>query len=158
MSKLYVNEVHSKTGSTKALEINSNGVVQQPKVPAVYGVNLTARTGSGVKFTGWTIRVDNNSDWSNDEFTCPVDGIYEVTANIWRSSGVVQYNIRKNGTSEAAVRQSTTDDEGANMTILLNCSASDTIDFYRDNMTGTIYGASSKPYESLTSFTIKLVG
>lgn len=36
MSKLYVNEVHSKTGSTKALEIDSDGRLTTPARPAFH--------------------------------------------------------------------------------------------------------------------------
>ena len=81
MSKLYVNEVHSKTGSTKALDINSNGIVRFPKRP-IFSVELSSSlsiTSNGEYFPAYTvIKHDTNGDYnsSNGKFTAPVDGVY----------------------------------------------------------------------------------
>ena len=60
MSKLYVNDIYSKTGAAEAINIASNGLVTHPKRPifSVRGMasstSLTAATSEFDYITGWT--------------------------------------------------------------------------------------------------------
>jgi hypothetical protein len=60
LSKLYVNDIYSKTGAAEAINIASNGLVTHPKRPifSVRGMasstSLTAATSEFDYITGWT--------------------------------------------------------------------------------------------------------
>ena len=80
MSKLYVNEVHSKTGSTKALEIDSSGRILTPARPAfsviqIEASGIAAQTGH---YTFNTVDTNVGSCWntSNNRFEAPIAGVY----------------------------------------------------------------------------------
>lgn len=77
MSKLYVNEVHSKTGSTKALEIDSSGRVtfEKPTPPvAIIADAKASGTNGGSSVVGWQTR-DLNTELSDP------DGIVSIASN-----------------------------------------------------------------------------
>lgn len=80
MSKLYVNEVHSKTGSTKALEIDSSGRVTTPQKPYFFVYHQTASGSTGltgvVNFNNSRHNVGSHFDLTNDYFQAPVGGCY----------------------------------------------------------------------------------
>ena len=91
MSKLYVNEVHSKTGSTKALEIDSDGRVIHSQPIGFNCMQSSTQTGKdhnpAAKVGGWTISGRNgcwNSgmiDLSSGVITIPKTGHYYFGAN-----------------------------------------------------------------------------
>lgn len=97
MSKLYVNEVHSKTGSTKALEIDSNGIISQSN-PVGFRCKMLASqsvSANNTRLIGWTISSSKiaggfNTDGasgtvlnlSTGVVTIPVSGYYSWTVDI----------------------------------------------------------------------------
>lgn len=109
MSKLYVNEVHSKTGSTKALEIDSSGKVsteeyiQQKGLPHV--VVAMGGTGGYVALTAGQVipfntivNGSNTSGWNTStyKYTAPVAGVYSCYALMLpdaNMSGVIYFDI-----------------------------------------------------------------
>lgn len=64
MSKLYVNEVHSKTGSTKALEIDSDGVIKRNVIPSF---QVRGRAGS-TSLTAAETNFDYITSWTTTDF------------------------------------------------------------------------------------------
>jgi len=95
LSKLYVNEVHSKTGSTKALEIDSNGIVTQGS-PVGFSAILNASlsiTANNSRFTGWDITTQMYGGFNTDGAggtmlnlttgiaQVPVTGYYSIVFN-----------------------------------------------------------------------------
>jgi len=153
LSKLYVNEVHSKTGSTKALEIDSSGRVLTPARPFI---NLQGNTsgeitvkGTPEVITDWTATTQGGMSYSNGQITVPVDGIYLITGFIYfwmNDTGEHSFQIRKNGTNiqDVYVDINHTGAGGRNdhtkpVSLALDLNASDYIDF-RAN--GDIYGGS----------------
>ena len=98
MSKLYVNEVHSKTGSTKALEINSSGNLIVPqkiafmaKLTSNFNPNTSSRTKIPFATNNSAARVfnyGNGFDDSNNRFEAPIDGLYFFMASAY----VAQHN------------------------------------------------------------------
>ena len=97
MSKLYVNEVHSKTGSTKALEIDSSGIITQSS-PVGFNASLSASLSistNNARITGWSTSSSNfyggfNTDGAGGTMLdlstgiaqVPVTGYYSVIANV----------------------------------------------------------------------------
>lgn len=84
MSKLYVNEVHSKTGSTKALEIDSSG-----NITASQKVHFLASKSNGdvgatadIVFNNVTENVGSGYDSSTGVFTAPVAGLYFFSTGV----------------------------------------------------------------------------
>lgn len=96
MSKLYVNEVHSKTGSTKALEIDSNGIITQSS-PVGFNASLSGSlsiSSNNTRFTNWTTSSANfyggfNTDGAGGTMLnlstgiaqVPVTGYYSIIFN-----------------------------------------------------------------------------
>lgn len=79
MSKLYVNEVHSKTGSTKALELNSSGYIKREKNCAFLAHTPTSASATADTVLKWSTEVfdtDSCFDHTTGLFTAPVSGIY----------------------------------------------------------------------------------
>ena len=107
MSKLYVNEVHSKTGSTKALEIDSSGNIEAvgritaPANPA-FRVQRTSNVAANntVVYDTKKFDVGNNFNTSTGTFTAPIDGVYFFGGFAWGGTNeadiVLQFRV--NGT------------------------------------------------------------
>lgn len=84
MSKLYVNEVHSKTGSTKALEIDSSGIITTPALPAFRAYSSAGgawqsfgNTNANVMpFDTTNFNIGNHYNTSSYKFIAPVAGVY----------------------------------------------------------------------------------
>lgn len=107
MSKLFVNEIASKTGAADALTIDSNGnltaaqkLLYGPNHPMfsvrgrenyaqISGLALsnTADEGNTTYITSWDVtEVDRGNLLSNGRLVAPVNGIYEITAMSGRST------------------------------------------------------------------------
>ena len=96
MSKLYVNEVHSKTGSTKALEIDNNGVIKQSALPTfkVHGgsgsgskLDLTSATWTSVPYGTAEWNVGSHFDTANSRFKPTVGGYWYLQADGYMTYG-----------------------------------------------------------------------
>ena len=87
MSKLYVNEIASKTGGTDALTIDSNGRVSMPARPIFYAVseeNFTHANGTYSTLATWAADINRGNIFSTTtgKFTAPVAGIYQVSTGL----------------------------------------------------------------------------
>ena len=109
MSKLYVNEVYAKNGSTKALEIDSGGRVFTPARPA-FSADLTTQfstSSTAAKVTGWTENFNTGGHWdnANSKFVAPVTGLYQLNYTGLQSAGAagtgnwVRAQFRVNGSN-----------------------------------------------------------
>lgn len=84
MSKLYVDEIASKTGATDAMTIDSSGRILTPARPS-FGARgyVGAVTGQGYQSTSYYGVIDHNigshfenSSTTGAKFTAPVAGVY----------------------------------------------------------------------------------
>ena len=120
MSKLYVNEVHSKTGSTKALEIDSNGNlettgnikvtgrIEKTAQPAFYANKSAAYSTNETDIVFDTVRTNIGSHYSgsNGKFTAPIDGLYFFSfgalINTPNTNSYSSMRLAINGTGQSA--------------------------------------------------------
>ena len=87
MSKLYVDEIASKTGVTTGLTIDSSGRVLTPERPAFsYRTgtqnNISVNTWQTVNFNDKLFEVGSNFDTATKSFVAPVDGIYQFNVTV----------------------------------------------------------------------------
>ena len=116
MSKLYVNEIGSKTGLADAMTIDSSGRVFQPAKPIMslrgaatfsssspFTTDTAPNTGGDIAalsnlrvVTAWSqTHVNQGGMYGNDgRLTAPVDGIYQFTISCSRTS--TQANTARN--------------------------------------------------------------
>jgi len=144
LSKLYVDEVHSKTGSTKALEIDNDGIVSTSQLQYITLLrNAQATYSAGATITGWRLADSNGIIESNGVCTVSVAGVYLISFSVISnsSSGMEFYvnGVRQFRASYGAIGT------GEAWSTLANCfawnlSASDTIHFKAENSM-EIYGA-----------------
>jgi hypothetical protein len=147
------------TGLNERMRIDSPGRVTTPAQPSVWLVNPSDISGTGV-ITNWTANTNVGGHYNSGTgtFTCPVAGTYYVAAMVWRNTGTVDYAVRRNGTRQARIRQSTVNDCGYSASLTLSCSASDTIDFQIvQNDANNLYGSTGYS-QTLTSAVIYLLG
>ena len=98
MSKLYVNEVHSKTGSTKALEIDSDGIVKRNVIPSFQvrgragSTSLTAAETNFDYITSWTTTDFDTGGLLNAggyaEIPSGKDGLYQVYYSVGATTAI----------------------------------------------------------------------
>ena len=133
MSKLYVNEVHSKTGSTKAIEIDSDGRVLTPNRVAFSATRTAGSVTNGnfVAFDSVDFNIGNAYNSSTGVFTCPVAGIYFVQVQLISGSTVnVEGEVQVNGTRKFNQRNyhsTAGTSNGVSMGGLLDLSVSDEV-------------------------------
>lgn len=166
MSKLYVNEVHSKTGSTKALEIDSDGIVTQPAKPSFYAYSddgwtgLTANTYTLAPLDHTNFNVGSCYNTSTKKFVAPIAGIYFFHGQgYFDPTGRLRLRFTKNG-SEIAFAHANFDGGGTTHSLskTLELSANDEIQFYVRADSGTDGSADVYYGENHTFFTGFLVG
>jgi len=145
MSKLYVNEIHSKTGSTKALEIDSSGRILTPARP-VFQASITSSTtvdfsatNTIVNFDYKNIDVGGDYDETTYKFTAPVDGIYQFHAHLRAdsvSSTTYSYiffgknGATPSGSLDIVGNGISTNYQSYSVTDILSLTAGDTIGVY----------------------------
>lgn len=122
MSKLYVNEVHSKTGSTKALEIDSGGRILTPARPAFSVTQLEASGNAGQTghYSFNTIDTNINNCWntSNNRFEAPIAGVYHFSFTGFASTNSSGNVLGTGETCQVKLEKST--DNGSNWTAICN--------------------------------------
>lgn len=82
MSKLYVNDIYSKTGATEGINIDSDGQVLMPQKPAfhVYRNAGDVAATATIVFNEAELNQGNHYSTSTGLFTAPVAGIYYFSA------------------------------------------------------------------------------
>lgn len=155
MSKLYVNEVYSKTGSTKALEIDSSGRVTQPEVPAIFvqGNNSTSSTVTAynvltpanftTSYYGAFAQGGMSYNTSNGEITVPIDGVYKIYGQFYINAGVQvgRISININGSPRALGHRDDNESYGTVHTdLVIKLNANDKITFTSDYTTTIYFG------------------
>tara|TARA_Y100000389_G_scaffold197404_1_gene231940 strand:- start:1077 stop:1589 length:513 start_codon:yes stop_codon:yes gene_type:complete len=120
MSKLYVDEIASKTGGTDALTIDSSGKINAPVLgtltrnvvsfqatgPSTY----TSFGASGVityndtSSAGFHDNTGGNYSTTNAEFTCPVAGLYHFQAScLIQTEGALGILLNYRNSSDATI-------------------------------------------------------
>lgn len=92
MSKLYVDNIASKTGGTDALTIDSSGRLLTPARPRFLverssEISQTATGWNTVPFDNKLIDVGNNYNISTNEWTCPLTGFYQFNYGVRIEAG-----------------------------------------------------------------------
>ena len=108
LSKVYVNNIHNKAG-TKAIGINSDGVVTLNHVPAFRVRQTTGANAfsANAKATWNTVDLNQGGHWdsTNNRFIAPVNGIYFFSCMILSNqSSRLFFNFLKNGSSVTGTR------------------------------------------------------
>ena len=139
MSKLYVDNIASKTGGTDALTINSSGLILTPNRPIFSGYR-TAAYSTTTSIVPIDVRVNQGSHWntSTNTFTCPLNGFYVVGVNTIANQNLNLY-LRKNQVKWkiALYNTQTSGYAGAADHEVLELTAGDELDFYLQ--TGLLY-------------------
>lgn len=128
-----------------ALVIDEGGRVLTPKQPMVrmslasnFGINNVHPSGPGAQITGFTVHENVGNHWnnSNNNFTCPVAGVYCVSI-FWikyPASGAAHVDLHKNGSAFHNLRwrapEGTTSYEQAGGTAFITCAANDILDWH----------------------------
>ena len=147
MSKLYVNEVHSKTGSTKALEIDSDGRILTPARPSflAHAIGSADITTSGNYFVLTDVRhnIGNHYNSSTGIFTAPVAGIYLFTLQCMGNNGGgrAMLGLHKNNSNVAFGSADTEEYNDCSIIVNLQLEANDTVRMYAQ--TGNWYAGQS---------------
>ena len=84
MSKLFVDNIASKTGGTDALTIDSSGRVFKPATPAfhAYADDGAYITTTPIPFDNTTINIGNAFDTTNYKYVVPVTGNYFISVHL----------------------------------------------------------------------------
>lgn len=162
MSKLYVDNIASKTGGTDALTIDSSGRIKQPAKPVFYVIGgssgwISAAT-SATLITGWDTSTSHyinqgGMSYSGGRVTVPVAGIYRLTGQIMARFTQGQYVLIRpalNGAIQNTGQVYTTagtltQEPTVTTNILVNCSANDILDL-------RVQGSNGPPYYYLSSY------
>lgn len=103
MSKLFVDEIASKTGATDALTIDTAGRISMPNQPvfSVSGSNNNYVQTTPIPFG--TLEIDNASGFSATTYTVPKAGKYNFTINLGlvrlSANELMTIYLHKNGAS-----------------------------------------------------------
>jgi len=146
LSKLYVNDIYSKTGASEAINIDSSGRVQNPKRPYIMLLADAQQTVSAnTPYTGWRVDGQRDITYSSGVITVPVDGLYRIGFSVI-NQGTGGYYLRINGTAKYRIGYGnagtgeTWSQQGSDGVFELN--AGDTVDFAPETSLIT-FGATS---------------
>ena len=146
MSTLKVGTIQDHTNSVTAISIDSSGRVTKPALPCA-NVSYTtsgmgAHTANNDKvliFNVANLNQGNHYDTSTGKFTCPVTGIYQVTAYALDSNstdpGACYLQVNVNGTQYGTLSGSysaSASHAGGHISKLISCTAGQeiTISYY----------------------------
>lgn len=168
MSKLYVDEIASKTGGTDALTIDSSGRILQPAKPALFAQgnvvgNVTYANNADVTFATSGINKGEFEQGgmtlvSNTRFTVPVTGLYWFQAQVYINQNATgrRFQIAVNGafnpstTGAGLVHENTASPLTISANQLLSLTANDYVTFR--NATGSdaiVYNGSNHTFASM---------
>jgi len=168
MSKLYVDEIASKTGGTDALTIDSSGRILQPAKPALFAQgntvgNVTYANNADVAFATSGINKGEFEQGgmtlvSNTRFTVPVTGLYWFQAQVYINQNATgrRFQIAVNGafnpstTGAGLVHENTASPLTISANQLLSLTANDYVTFR--NATGSdvvVYNGSNHTFASM---------
>jgi hypothetical protein len=169
LSKLYVNNIYSKTGASEAITIDSDGRVGFANPILVQAHMTTDMTAAGIFiWNNKIIDTANAYSTTTGQFTCPKAGYYEVSFNYLARnvSAGHRTNVRKNGTKQGvdssnslaslvwSVYPSGNEINIAASTIV-ECAVNDLLDVHLTYLgAGDIYGNNN----SHNNMTIKFLG
>jgi len=132
------------TADTLAMNIDSGGRVTKPLTPFVR-LSLTSHVSAnttvnapGNQVTGFTVRENVGSYWnsSNNNFTCPVAGVYQVSVFFikYPVGGTAHLDLHKNGSIVNEVRwrapEAGSSYYQAGGTVSVTCAANDVLDWH----------------------------
>jgi hypothetical protein len=159
------------TNGTERMRIDASGRVTTPSQPHV---RVTAYTGANYSLSAgdngplpfnliqYQIGTNYNNTASNYKFTCPVAGVYQITASVELAGSSATYTnlfIRVNGSTQAGTFQ--TGYNSAYQTVSTNasiyCSANDYLQIYMNsNITSGVLEFSANDFRN--HLTITLLG
>ena len=106
MSKLYVDEIASKTGATDAMTIDTSGRILQPAKPIFYAcadsnISMTTSYAETTAFSNAIVNVGSHYSTGTGRFTVPISGVYNFgVSSIGNSTATVyRFRLYKNGSS-----------------------------------------------------------
>lgn len=124
MSKLYVNEIASKTGATTAMTIDSSGRVSMPNVIAWRVKRTSGDVGANTDVVFNLVQVSQGGGYSTStgRFTAPVAGIYFISFT-GRANGTsaTHMSFKKNGTEFQGFRSTSTGGTVGNVGMSASC-------------------------------------
>lgn len=112
MSKLYVNDIYSKTGATEAINIDSSGRIQTPARPSFLcrPSSSLSQTASGWRTVDFaTVVHDTGSNLhAGGYFLAPIDGVYhfDFRARLDAASGYCIAALAHNNTGSSPTSSS----------------------------------------------------
>ena len=126
------------------MRINKDGYVTIPNTPFVrleLTSHVSANTGvnaPGNQVTGFTVIENVGNYWnsSNNNFTCPVAGVYQVSVFYikYPASGTAHVDLHKNGSIVNAIRWRAPEAGSAYYqaggTVSVTCAANDVLDWH----------------------------
>ncbi len=137
--------IRDETGGGNRLLISTAGYVTMPNQPFVRlrlssHINSSGSTvnSPGNQVTGFTVIENVGSHWnsSNNNFTCPVAGVYQVSVFYikYPQNGVAHVDLHKNGSFINAIRwrapEAGTSYYQAGGTASVTCAANDVLDWH----------------------------
>lgn len=172
MSKLYVDEIASKTGGTDALTIDSSGRFNAPANPVLHatggnGLGWLTPPSSAATITQWvtsgtTLAFNRGFNVSNGVVTVPCNGVYEVYLSMLTETNNGEYvlvRIKKGSTIYATSQIYQLDSGRQQTTLTMSCLFEATAG---ETITTTVQGGGSSPQYYMdgnyANFMVKMIG